>query len=99
MSQGVGVLFSFDQGATWFTQNQGLEELGANGLFTELGDFVSPPQRSRPVIASGDSIFSFSPSGWEERAGPGGEIRALTVREAVPGGGEELLLAATDHGV
>lgn len=99
MSQGVGLLFSFDQGATWFTQNQGLEELGTGGLFTELVDFVSPPQRSLPVIATGDSIFSFNPGGWNEMAGPGAEIRALAVREAGAGGSEELLLAATDQGV
>ena len=99
MSQGVGMLFSFDQGMTWFLQNQGLEGLETDGLFSELVDFVSPPQRSLPVVASRDSIFSFSPGGWEEMAGPGAEIRALAVRRAVSGGGEELLLAATDQGV
>ena len=99
MSQGVGVLLSFDQGETWFTQNDGLEQLQSDGLYVGLVDLVSPPQRSLPVVASRGSIFTFSPSGWQEVAGPGAEIRALAVLRAVPGGTGELLLAATDQGV
>ncbi len=99
MSQGSGILFSFDQGATWFTQNQGLEDLGADGLFTELVGLVWPRKHSRPVVATEDSVFSFRPDGWVEMAGPGAEIRALAVRGASDGGSEELLLAATNRGV
>ena len=33
MSQSAGVLFSFDSGATWTAQNQGLETLQRDGFF------------------------------------------------------------------
>ncbi len=99
MSQGVGVLFSFDQGQSWFVQNQGLEQLRSLSLYLGLVDFVFPPQRSLPVVASQESIFTFNPGGWQEMAGPGPEIRALAVVRADIDGGEELLLTATDEGV
>ena len=95
MSQGVGVLLSFDQGATWFEQTLGLEDLATEGLFTGIVDFTVLPASSIPIVAAGDAIYRFNPGGWEILAGPGGEIRALAVQQ----GEAPRLLAATSDGL
>ncbi len=95
MSQGVGVLISFDAGETWFAQNAGLEQLASDGIFVPLRDFVFLPDVGVPVLATSDAVFAFDPSGWTEHPGPPGAIRALAVRRSAP----DELLAATDTGL
>lgn len=95
LSQGVGVLLSFDRGATWFVQNQGLEALAQDGRLTGLVDLAVLPNGNLPVAAGADAIFIFNPGGWERLPGPAGEIRAL----AIQGGDDPRLLAATSTGL
>lgn len=98
MSQGVGVLMSFDQGATWTTQNAGLEGLAVEGRYPSLVDFVWLRGASRPILASDDTLYAFDPAGWRAYAGPGATIRDLVVLPAV-GEDPEQVLAATDEGI
>ena len=97
MSQGVGMLFSFDGGFTWSEQNQGLESLLSEDRFfyQALIDLVFVPDRGIPVTATEDTVYWFNPGGWRPLPGPGGTIRAL----ALSGSDPPALLAATDTGI
>lgn len=95
MSQSAGVLFSFDGGATWFAQNQGLEALQRDGFFDTFLDLVVLPDSNVPVLATRDGLYRFDPGGWEALGGPGTEIRDITV---LPGR-QPAILAATADGV
>ena len=95
MSQSAGVLFSFDGGATWAVQNQGLETLQRDGFFDTFVDLVVLPDSNVPVLATRDGLYRFDPGGWEALGGPGAEIRAITV---LPGP-QLAILAATPAGV
>ena len=95
MSQSAGVLFSFDGGATWTAQNQGLETLQRDGFFDTFIDLVVLPDSNVPVLATRDGLYRFHPGGWEALGGPGAEIRDITV---LPGP-QPAILAATGTGV
>lgn len=95
MSQSAGVLFSFDGGATWFAQNQGLEALQRDGFFDTFTDLVVLPDSYVPVLATRDGLYRFDPGGWEALGGPGAEIRDITV---LPGP-QSAILAATADGI
>ena len=97
MSQGVGVLFSFDRGFTWSEQTQGLESLLSEDRFfyQALIDLVFVPDRGIPVTATEDTVYWFNPGGWRPLPGPGGTIRALAMSNSDP----PALLAATDTGI
>ena len=91
----AGVVLSFDDGATWFPQNAGLEGLEEDGFYLGLVDLVVMPQGSLPILASReDGLFRFSPGGWEPFPGPGVAVGGI---EALPG--TNALLAVTEEGV
>jgi len=98
MSQGAGVLMSFDQGATWSAQNVGLEALAVGERYPSLVDFVWLRSASRPIVASADGVYAFDPSGWRFYPGPGSAIRDLAVQGPV-GEQPERVLAATADGI
>ena len=100
LSQGAGAVFSFDGGDSWFMQNQGLESLEENGLFTSLLDMVVSPASGVPVLATTMGLRRFLPSGWEAVVGPGGTVRGLAVQGRGADSGEgSRLLAVTDSGL
>ncbi len=95
MSQGSGVLLSFDDGATWFSQNVGLEKFDQSGAYPALVDLVVMPGSALPILASTTLSLRFDPGGWEAIGRPGSQIRDLVVLPGAP----PAVLAATADGV
>ena len=100
LSQGVGVVFSFDGGDSWFVQNQGLESFEESGLFMALLDMAVIPESGIPVLATTAGLRRFTPGGWEVVEGPGGAVRALAVQvRGTDSGSGTQLLAVTETGL